>query len=84
METKLYPEGESVTQYRPTLAVKRNRKYKSRYHRASTIAWCLFAMLTLCAYLLGMSLYGGHVLSQRLTDKDITVIIPSGARVLTK
>jgi len=68
MEIKLYPEGETVTQYKPALAVKRDRKYKSKYQRAKTIAWCLFALLTLCAYLLGMSLYGAHTLQQRLND----------------
>lgn len=48
---------------------KRDRKYKGRYQRARTVAWCSFGLLTVCAYLLGMSLYGGHVLQQRLQDK---------------
>jgi hypothetical protein len=68
--------------YIPALGERRNRKYKGLYHRARMVAWCLFALLTLCAYLLGMSLYGGHVLQQRLLDKSITVIMPTG-KVLT-
>ena len=63
---------------------KRDRKYKSKYKRAKTIAWCLFGLLTLCAYLLGMSLYGGHVLQQRLADKDVTIIMPTGKTLTGK
>jgi len=73
MEIKLYPEVETVAQYKPALAVKRDRKYKSKYQRAKMVAWCLFALLTLCAYLLGMALYGTHTLQQRLNDsKTVT------------
>jgi hypothetical protein len=72
-------EKELKKMYVPALGERRNRKYKSLYQRTRIIAWSLFWLLTLVAYLLGMSLYGGHVLQARLEHAKTTIILPNGA-----
>ena len=83
METKLYPDAvETVTQYKPVLAEKRDRKYKAKYLRAEasdkrskTIAWCLFGLLILMAVVMAWTIRGNATLQQRLNDSKT---MPSG------
>ena len=82
METKLYPEVETVTQYKPVLAHKVDRRYKWRYLLYKKIAIALFVLLTGMAFILGLTLKGNLALQQRLADSKTVTIMPSG-KVLT-
>lgn len=68
---------EITTQYKPVLAVKRDRHYKCKYQQAKTAVITLLVLFVLMALVMAWTLRGNLALQQRLNDKSVTIIMPN-------
>lgn len=75
---------ETTTQYKPVLAVKRDRHYKRKYQQAKTAVITLMVLFVLMALVMAWTLRGNLALQQRFNDKDITVVMPTGKTLTGK
>lgn len=84
MEIKLYPEVETVKQYKPALAHKTDRKYKWRAMLYKKIAIALGVILLGIGYLLFLTLRGNLSLQRQLAEKPAFLILPDGKMISSK
>ena len=65
---------ETTIQYKPVLAVERDRHYKAKYIHARNAVIMLLVLFVLMALVMAWTLNGNLTLQQRINDKSLLTV----------
>lgn len=69
---------EITTQYKPVLAVKRDRHYKRKYQQAKAAVIMLMVLFVLMALVVCWTLRGNFNLAKQLQESKTITVMPDG------